>query len=74
MTTTTDFDLIVDAIDWDAAVTSRPSNPTDPSNAAERDPDLYDFVSQAAACIPDPQDWMRFKKALAQYQSSVRRR
>jgi hypothetical protein len=72
MTTTSNIDMIVDAIDWDAT-TSRPSDPTDPS-AADRDPDLYDFVSQAAACIPDPQDWLRFKKALAQYQASVRRR
>jgi hypothetical protein len=74
MTTTTDFDLIVDAIDWDTPAIGRPSDPTDLANAADRDPDLYDFVSQAAACIPDPQDWLRFKKALAQYQASVRRR
>jgi hypothetical protein len=72
MTNTTNIDIIVDAIDWDAAI-DRPSDP-DPSTAADRDPDLYDFVSQAAACIPDPQDWLRFKKALAQYQASVRRR
>ena len=74
MTVTTDLDMIVDAIDWDAAATSRPSGPTDLPTAADRDPDLYDFVSHAAACIPDPQDWLRFKKALAQYQASVRRR
>jgi hypothetical protein len=74
MTVTTDLDMIVDAIDWDAAASDRPSDPTDPPTAADRDPDLYDFVSQAAACIPDPQDWLRFKKALAQYQASVRRR
>ena len=74
MTNTTNIDQIVDAIDWDAAATSRPSDPTDLSAAADRDPDLYDFVSQAAACIPDPQDWLRFKKSLAQYQASVRRR
>ena len=73
MTTTTNIDIIVDAIDWDAA-TDCPPDPTDPSTAADRDPDLYDFVSQAAACIPDPQDWLRFKKALAQYQASGRRR
>ena len=73
MTVTTDLDMIVDAIDWDAAI-GRPSDPTDPPTATDRDPDLYDFVSQAAACIPDPQDWLRFKKALAQYQASVRRR
>ena len=54
MTTTTNIDLIVDAIDWDAAAIGRPSDPTDPPTAADRDPDLYDFVSQAAACIPDP--------------------
>ena len=74
MTTTTNIDLIVDAIDWDAAAIGRPSDPTDPPTAADRDPDLYDFVSQAAACISDPQDWLRFKKALAQYQASGRRR
>ena len=73
MTATTDLDMIVDAIDWDAA-TSRPSDATYPTAAADRDPDLYDFVSQAAACSPAPQDWLRFKKALAQYQASVRRR
>ena len=74
MTATTDLDMIVDAIDWDAAAIGRPSDPTELATAADRDPDLYDFVSQAAACIPDPQDWLRFKKALAQYQASVRRR
>ena len=73
MTTTTNIDPIVDAIDWDAAI-GRPSDPIDLPTAADRDPDLYDFVSQAAACIPDPQDWLRFKNALAQYQASVRRR
>jgi hypothetical protein len=73
MTTTTNIDLIVDAIDWDAAI-GRSYDPTNPPTAADSDPDLYDFVSQAAACIPDPQDWLRFKKALAQYQASVRRR
>ena len=74
MTTTTNIDLIVDAIDWDAAAISRPSDPTELATAADRDPDLFDFVSQAAACISDPQDWLRFKKALAQYQASGRRR
>ncbi len=74
MTTTTDIDLIVDAIDWDAAAIDRPSDPTELATAADRDPDLYDFVSQAAACIPDPQDWLRFKNALAHYQAGVRRR
>ena len=74
MTATTDLDMIVDAIDWDAAAIGGPSDPTDLPIAADRDPDLYDFISQTAACIPDPQDWLRFKKALAQYQASVRRR
>ena len=73
MTNTTNIDQIVDAIDWDAAAIRRPYDPTEPSTAADLDPDLYDFVWQAASCIPDPQDWLRFQKALAQYQTSVRR-
>jgi hypothetical protein len=48
MTATTDIDTILDAIDWDAAP-SRPSDPTDLAAAADRDPALYDFISQAAA-------------------------
>ena len=35
MTTTTNIDIIVDAIDWDAAASGRPSDPTDPPTAAE---------------------------------------
>jgi hypothetical protein len=73
MTTHLEIKTIVDTIDWDAAA-SRPTGPIDLSNAAERDPDLFDFVLQAAQCIPDPQDCERFKKALRQYQVSVRRR
>jgi hypothetical protein len=73
MTIQLEIKAIVDAIDWDAP-TGRPVDPIDLSNAAERDPALFDFVFQASECIPDPQDWERFKKALRRYQVSGRRR
>ena len=71
MTTQLEINTIVDAIDWDAAA-GWPADPTDLRNAAERDPALFDFVFQAAECIPDPQDWARFKAALTQYHDSMR--
>ena len=73
MTIQLEIKTIVDAIDWDAAA-SRPADPIDLPNAAERDPAFFDFVFQASECIPDPQDSERFKKALRRYQVSVRRR
>jgi hypothetical protein len=76
MTTTAELDLELDAIDWDAPTGFPSQQHYEQCNtsSADRDPELYNFVSTAAELIEDHGDWQRFTKAFDQYERSRGRR
>ena len=59
MTTTKEFDAILDAIDWDAP------------SAADSNPALYEFITQMAEMIQDPQRWRQFTSAFREYDNAA---
>ena len=73
MTTTQEFALAVDAIDWDAPPRF-PSEDQSAGGSADQDPDLYEFVSRMAEIVHDREEWKRFTAAFKQYDRSRRRR
>jgi hypothetical protein len=70
MTTTEEFDAILDAIDWDAP-TGLPTENYIHSSAADSSPALYEFITQMAETIQDPQQWRQFTSAFRKYENAT---
>ncbi len=70
MTTIKEFNAILDAIDWDAP-TGFPTENQIYSSAADSNPALYEFITQMAETIQDPQQWRQFMSAFRQYESAA---
>ena len=70
MTTTEEFDAILGAIDWDAP-TGLPTETYINSPTADSNPALYEFITQMAETIQDPQQWRQFTSAFRKYESAA---
>lgn len=69
MTNSTDFDTLLDAIDWDTP-TSLPTENHLYQSAIDKNPALYKFITTAAELIPDHEHWLRFTQALDRFEKS----
>jgi hypothetical protein len=70
MTTTKEFDAILDAIDWDAP-TGSPTENYIHSSAADSTPSLYELITKMAEIIRHPQQWRQFTSAFREYENAV---
>ena len=66
------LDLELDAIDWETP-TGFPPEEHDNRTAADRHPDLYEFIGEMAQLIPEEEAWNRFAAAFDRYQEHLGR-
>ena len=66
------FDLELDAIDWDAPTGFSPEE-HDNETTADKNPRLYQFITEMAELIPEKIAWNRFTAAFHRYEGKRRR-